>query len=152
MRTALLAAVIAVLPFVVLAQEPPSEKQPPADSSRVSIPGCSRGRVFIVGETPEHEPMRSDVQPGRRFRLNGPRTVLADIKKQEGTMIEVTGLVRKSDLRGPKGIPIPGGRVTIGGAVPRAPMGGGMTTSPMVSQAVLDIESWRPLAGPCPRR
>ncbi len=153
MRTALLAATIVLLPLVAFAQETPPEKQPPADSARVSIPGCARGRVFIVGETPGHEPIRSDVAPGRRFRMNGPKALLTDIKNHEGTMIEVTGLVKKSDLHGPKGIPIPGGRVTIGGGVPQAPMGGGgVTTSPMVNQASIDLESWRQLSDACPKR
>jgi len=52
------------------------ERKIPKDSSRISIPGCAKGRTFIVAQSPEHEPVRSDVEPGRRFRLSGPKKVL----------------------------------------------------------------------------
>ncbi len=94
------------------------ERPVPGDSARVAIPGCAKGRVFIVAATPEHEPTQVEIAPGRRFRLSGPKDVLNDIKKREGRMIEVTGLVRKAALKGPGGIPIAGGRVRIGGGLP----------------------------------
>lgn len=126
------------------------ERKPPDDSARVSIPGCSRGRTFTVVHTPGHEPVRSDIEPGRRFRLAGKKALLEEIKKHEGTTIEVTGLVRLSDLAGPGGVAIGGARIS--GGPPQAP-----TTSPIyrgtpVHHAVIDVESWRLLSEPCPRR
>jgi hypothetical protein len=56
------------------------EKKVPKDSSRVSIPGCAKGRTFIVAQAPEHEPVRSDVESGRRFRLSGSKKVLNEIR------------------------------------------------------------------------
>ena len=126
------------------------EREVPKDSTRISIPGCTKGRAFIVGIRAD-EPVRSDVEPGRRFRLSGPKKLLDEIKKQEGNMVEVTGLVRKSQLGGPGGISTGGGRVRIGGGPPREPLGGpGRDVG--YNEAVLDLESWRPLPESCQLR
>ena len=123
------------------------ERPVPDDSARVSIPGCAKGRVLIAAPAPEHEPAQVEIEPGRRFRLNGAKDVLNDIKKREGQMIEVTGLVRKAALKGPGGIPIAGGRVRIGAGLPA----GNPTRTPGgYGQAVLDVEGWRLLGENCP--
>jgi len=148
MKARLAVILICTLGPAVAAQERPV----PKDSQRVSIPGCAKERRFIVAERPGHEPVRSDIKPGRRFRLNGPRALLAEIRKQDGTMIEVTGLVKRSDL-GERGISV-GGGVRVGGGVPRAPMGGGPGTGleGVYAEAIIDVESWRPLPEACPSR
>jgi hypothetical protein len=126
------------------------EREVPKDSMRLSIPGCSNNRRFIVVERPGHEPVRSDIRMGRRFRLNGKKDLLNEIKKQDGTMIEVTGLVRKMDLE-ERGIGMAGGRVRIGGALPRARMGGtDVGRDSGYNEVVIDVESWRPLPDECP--
>jgi len=46
------------------------------------------------------------------MRMNGPKKMIAEIKGQEGSMVEITGLIRKNDLV-PDGVGIgarPGGR------------------------------------------
>ena len=126
------------------------EKKVPKDSSRVSIPGCAKGRTFIVAQSPEHEPVRSDVEAGRRFRLSGPKKVLNDIKVREGSMIEVTGLVRTAQLS-PGGIAIAGGRIRIGGAMPQSPISD-PRRDPLYNEVVIDVESWRLLPDACPAR
>lgn len=128
------------------------EKKVPKDSSRVSIPGCSKGRTFIVAQSPDHEPVRSDVESGRRFRLSGPKKVLNDIKVHEGSMIEVTGLVRTAQLGGPGGVAIAGGRIRIGGALPQDPIYSDARRDPLYNQVVIDVESWRQLPDSCPAR
>ena len=118
----------------------------PKDSSRIIIPGCAKGTRFIVGRGPAHEPVRSGIEPGRRFRLNGKKDVISDIKKQEGHMIEVTGLVRQADLAGPGGVQIGGARISGG------PAQGGMADARRNTGSldpVLDVESFRPLAEGC---
>ena len=118
----------------------------PKDSSRITIPGCAKGTRFIVGRGPAHEPVRSGIEPGRRFRLNGKKDVISDIKKQEGHMIEVTGLVRQADLAGPGGVQIGGARISGG------PAQGGMADARRNTGSldpVLDVESFRPLAEGC---
>jgi len=125
------------------------ERPVPSDSSRISIPGCSKDRQFVTAPAPEDEPIRSEIQPGRRFRLNGPKEILQAIERREGTLIEVTGLVRKSQVNGPGGIAIAGGRIRIGGAVPQSPTND-PSRDPMYNVVVIDVESWRQLPGDCP--
>jgi hypothetical protein len=128
------------------------ERKVPKDSERVSIRGCARDRTFIVGARSEDQPGTLEIAPGRRFRLNGAKKILDDIKARERTPIEVTGLIRKSDAANPpQGIPVLGGRVRIGGAVPRDPISD-PARDPAYNQAVIDVESWRVVPGECPER
>lgn len=128
------------------------EREVPKDSVRLSIPGCVERRTFIVMRRDRPEPVDVEVQPGRRFRLNGKKDVLKDMQSQKATMIEVTGLVRRSQVT-ERGIPIAGGRVRIGGGQPQAPMGGGgVGQSAYYNEAILDVESWRSLPDSCPGR
>jgi hypothetical protein len=121
------------------------EKPVPKDSVRISIPGCAKGVMFTVTESPEHE-SRSSVAPGRRFRLAGKKELLKEIREREGSMIEVTGLILKgqNDQSG----------VAVGGNVRIAPgptPGSAVGANPNYSQNILDVEGWRQLAGDCPR-
>jgi hypothetical protein len=123
----------------------------PKDSARIAIPGCVRDRIFIVADAPNHEPVGTRLEPGRRFRLAGKKELLDDIRRREGTMVEVTGLARKSDLEGPSGVRLFGGRVRIGGAQPQAPLSDVQRNS-QYTEVVLDVESFRMLTEPCPSR
>jgi hypothetical protein len=126
------------------------EREVPKDSDRVTIQGCARGRNFVVGERKEDQPGTLEIAPGRRFRLNGSKKVLDDIKARERSVIQVTGLVRKSDVNPPQGIAVLGGRVRIGGSVPRDPISD-PARDPSYNQAVIDVESWQVLPGECRR-
>jgi len=143
-----LPALLLISGALVGAQE---QAKVPKDSSRIAIPGCSRDRVFIVAEAPGHEPVGTRLEPGRRFRMSGKKELLEDIRRREGTMVEVTGLVRKSDLEGPTGVKLFGGRVRIGGAQPQAPLSDVQRNS-AYTEVVLDVESFRMLTEPCPAR
>jgi hypothetical protein len=123
----------------------PQEREIPSDSALVSIRGCAKGRSFVVGPRSEDQPGTIEIQPGRRFRLSGPKAILNEIKKRERMMVALTGLVRRSQLAGPGGIAIAGGRVRIGGATPRD-----MRNDSGYTEVVIDVESWRPLPEPCP--
>lgn len=147
MHAILLVALALVAASALQAQE----RKVPKDSSRISIPGCAKDRTFIVAEAPEHEPVRSDVEAGRRFRLSGPKTILNEIKVHEGSMVEVTGLVRTSQLT-PGGVSIAGGRIRIGGAMPQGSIYADPRRDPLYNQVVIDVESWRQLPDPCPTR
>jgi hypothetical protein len=125
------------------------EREVPKDSARITVQGCARGRTFIVGPRSEHTPGTLEIEPGRRFRLNGPRKMRDEIKAREATMIEVTGLVRKAQLSGPGGVAIAGGRIRVGGAVPQAT---DPTRNPAYNEVVIDLEGWRSLPDECPSR
>jgi hypothetical protein len=144
----LLAAVVVISGAAISAQE---QAKVPKDSARIAIPGCARDRVFIVAEAPGHEPVGTRLEPGRRFRMSGKRELLDDIRRREGTMVEVTGLVRKADLDGPSGVRLFGGRVRIGGARPQAPLSDVQRNS-QYAEVVLDVESYRMLTESCPSR
>jgi hypothetical protein len=145
LRAVVFAAAFSCVVGIVCAQERPV----PSDSARVAIPGCAKGRAFVVTSTPEHEPTQVDIAPGRRFRLSGPKEILEDIKKHEGRLIEVTGLVRKAALKGPGGIGIAGGRVRIGGGAPVSSTGDPTRSPQGYEQPVLDVEGWRQLDENC---
>jgi hypothetical protein len=127
------------------------ERKVPSDSEELTLAGCAKGRTFTVVDAPEREATEMVVAPGRRFRLQGPKDIMEGIKRREGRVIEVTGLVRKSQVAGPGGIPIAGGRIRIGAAQPRSPLGD-PARDPAYNQAVLDISAWRVLDGDCPSR
>ncbi len=145
MKALLFAAVVALSGGVVLAQEKPV----PKDSTRLTVPGCAYDRLFLVDISPEHEMPRTDLKPGRRLRLSGPKKLLEEIKAHHGDMVELTGLIRKSDLV-EQGVGLAGGRVRI---MPgRSPVGATGGPDSTVTQAIIDVESWRLLNATCPAR
>jgi len=108
------------------------EKKPvPKDSARVAIPGCTRGYIFTAGHRTADEPGSISVPEGTHFRMNAPKKLIAEIKAQEGSMIEITGLTRKGQYL----------RVSPGSA-----------GSQVAGQLTIDVEGWRPLDGRCPSR
>lgn len=147
MKLLLLVGVAAsLLTGVIRAQE----ERVPDDSALVSIQGCARGSMFTVGPRREDQPATLAIEPGSRFRLNGPKKLLDEIKRRERNVVEVTGLIRKADLDGPRGLPVFGGRVRIGGARPQDPIAN-PGRDPSYSQPVMDVRAWRPLTGDCRR-
>jgi hypothetical protein len=141
--TSVLIALVAVLSGRLVAQE---HKPVPKDSVRVSIPGCTKGYIFTAGRRTVDEPGSASVPEGTHFRMNGPKKLMAEIKAQEGSMIELTGLTKKGQY-------LPGG-VGIGGGVRVGPgpgFGGGLG-SPVADQISIDVEGWRPIEGHCPSR
>jgi hypothetical protein len=127
------------------------DREIPKDSELVSIRGCANNRTFIVAPRSEDQPGTLSIAPGRRFRLNGSKKILDDIKARQRSMIEVTGLIKKSDVNPPQGVPLLGGRVRIGGAMPREGMNN-PARDPAYNQVVMDVQSWRVMPGDCPDR
>lgn len=142
MKFIIAAGVVIALAGAALAQEKPV----PKDSERIFVPGCSRNRTFVVGERQKDQPGRTDLEPGTRLRMNGKGPLLDEIRKHEGTLIEITGLVRKSDLD-PAGVSL-GGGVRVAPAMP--PSSGSVGRAPNINQIIIDVEGWRPLVGTCP--
>jgi hypothetical protein len=146
MRTdVVIIAIVAVLSGRLVAQE---QKPVPKDSMRVSIPGCTKGYVFTAGRPTLDEPGSVSVPEGMHFRMNGPKKLIAEIKAQEGSMIEITGVTKRGQYK-PDGVAIGGGvRVGPGPGV----TGGSPLGSPVGSQIGIDVEGWRLIEGRCPSR
>jgi hypothetical protein len=129
----------------LVAQE---QKPVPKNSMRVSIPGCSKGYIFTAGRRTADQPGSVNVPEGMHLRMNGPKEVMKEIKAHEGSVIEITGLVKKGQLD-PEGVPI-GGGVRIGPGP--ASTGGMQPGNPIAGQVQIDVEGWRPGLGACPSR
>jgi hypothetical protein len=143
--TAVLAVAIAVVTTPLVAQE---TKPVPKGSVRVAIPGCTKGYVFTAGPRTEEAAGSVDVPPGMHMRMNAPKKMMAEIKAHEGTLIEITGLMKKGQY-GPSGIGLGGGvRITPG----QNPQSGTLSMGAPATQVVIDVEGWRPVAGECSAR
>ena len=140
----MIGAAIAVLSGSLAAQE---RKPVPKDSVRVSIPGCTKGYIFTAGRRTQDEPGSVNVPLGMHFRMNGPKKLIGELKAQEGSMIEVTGIIKRGQFT-PDGVGV-GGGVRIG---PGPGFGGGGLGSPVANQVSIDVEGWRPIAGNCPSK
>jgi len=135
-------AVAAMLNVTPGAQE---GKPVPKDSVRVFVPGCSKGYVFTAGRRTEDQP-GSAVPEGMHLRMSGAKPLMAEIKRQEGSRIEITGLMKKGQF-GQDGIGIGGVRISPGPSQP-----GGLLPSPGAGQIMIDVEGWRRIPGECPGR
>ena len=142
---AVIAAAAAVFSGPLVAQE---RKPVPKDSVRVSIPGCTKGYIFTAGRRTVDEPGSVSVPAGLHFRMNGPKKLTTELKAQEGSMIEITGVTKRGQFE-PDGVAV-GGGVRIGPGPGFG--GGGMSGSPVAGQISIDIEGWRPIDGRCPSR
>ena len=141
---AVLAVLVAAWSGLLAAQE---TKPVPKDSMRVYVAGCTKGMVFTAGPRTEDPPSSLEIKEGMHLRMNGPKKLMADIKAHEGSMIGITGLMKKGQY-------LPGG-VNVGGGVriSPGPSGGvGVAGGPGVDQAYIDVEAWRPVPGNCPSR
>ena len=115
---------------------------------RLSIAGCARGRVFTVDRNPEHEISSTTVlEYGMKVRLNGDKKLLDQIKANEKSMVEITGLIKQSETVQP-GVGVAGGRVRIAPGMPS----GTASRDPGPQPAIIDVESWRLLNSSCPSR
>ena len=140
---AVMFAVGLVTSVPLVAQE---TKPVPKDSMLVTIPGCSRGYLFIAGPRSPDEPGSAEIQEGMRLRMNGPKKLMAEIKAHEGSMIAITGLMKKGQNR--DGVGISGVRIA---PAPSSP-GGGVIGNPIANQIQIDVEGWRRTVGECPSR
>jgi hypothetical protein len=105
--------------------------------------------VFTVGRDPEHDESISPVELGTKVRLEGDKKVLAEVKKHEGSMVVVTGLMKQSDVVQP-GVGLAGGRVRVTPVMPSP--NGRVAVDPGPPPPILDVESYRLLNASCPNR
>lgn len=150
MRFAILSVCIAGTLFLdVEAQE---RKPVPKDSVRVFVPGCGAGYIFTAGRPAEDQPAGGAVPEGTRLRMSGPKRLMGEITAQQGSRIEITGIIKRGQVAG-DGVNLGGGARITGGGPPVAGGGSGFGTfAPGVDRIVIDVEGWRPIPGSCPTR
>ncbi|HKW03106.1 MAG TPA: hypothetical protein VJN96_24985 [Vicinamibacterales bacterium] len=145
MTRATLALTLAALSGAwLIAQE---TKPVPKGAVRVSIPGCAKGAAFTTVRPSTDQPGTYDVPAGVHMHMNGAKPLMAEIKAHQEAMIEITGTVRKDDLR-TDGINVKGVRISPG---PSPSSAGGTGGVPLPPQIQIDVESWRQISGTCPR-
>jgi hypothetical protein len=120
-------------------------KPVPKDSMRVHLAGCSKGYAFTVRRAAE-ESLSTSLPEGTHLRMNGKKELMTQIKAREGSMIEITGIMKKGQYE--QGIAI-GAGVRIG---PGSNGPTGRPSSPVNDQVGIDVEGWRQIEGRCPSR
>jgi hypothetical protein len=129
--------------FVLLAlgapQEAAQEKpKVPKDSVELTVVGCLKGRVLKTVENRQADVESGPYVGSRSFHLASKKKVTDEIKRQQGHLVEVTGIVKRSSLDD-KGITA--GRVAIGGGSPVA--GTRSMPNPADNVIVMDVSSVR---------
>jgi hypothetical protein len=126
-------------------QETSQEKpKVPKDSIELTVIGCLKGRVLKTIEK-----RQSDVESGpyvgeRAFRLAGKKDVMNEVKKQNGHLVEVVGVVKRSDLA-EHGVKIGGATISAPSSSPTARG----VPSPAANVTVMDATSVRMRQASC---
>jgi hypothetical protein len=138
------AVAIVVLAAPLVAQE---TKPVPKGSVRVAIPGCTKGYVFTAAPRTVEAAGSVDVPAGMHLRMNAPKKMMTEIKAHEGSLIEITGLMKKGQY-GPSGIGVGNVRIMPG----QNPQSGTVSVGAPATQVVIDVEGWRQVPGECSAR
>ena len=147
----LIAATVAVAAALSAPAGAQETKPVPKDSMRVTVPGCTKGSVFTAAAKTEDQLGRADIPEGARLRMNGPKKLIGEIKAQEGSMIELTGLVKKGQII-EDGVGVGGGvRIRPGTGNPSSPTGGSVASASS-GYVTIDVEGWRRIPGECRSR
>ena len=110
------ALALAVMLSAAPQQTPQEERRKiPKDSAEVVVHGCLKGRVLAADQA-----RKTDVESGppltkHTFRLAGKKDMMKTVKEADGQFVEVTGLVKKTDLASPSGVRIGNTRIVVGG-------------------------------------
>lgn len=138
--------------LLALAPSAQQESKPiPKDSVEISTPGCLKGRVFTATPQAEGEFTRNgpDVT-GRHFRVSGKKDVTELLKRYNGQLVEVVGVVLKGALTEyGTGMKVgKGARVVIG--APRGDPSRANMNQMTPSMPVMDVTAIRFLSDRCP--
>jgi hypothetical protein len=147
MNTLVLLITAGLLAGPLLTQETGQEKPAvPKDSIELVVIGCLKGRVLKAVEGRQADVENSPLVGGRSFRLAGKKDVMDEVKRQDGHLVEVGGLVKRSALDD-KGVQV-GKRVAIGGGSPVSGVGGKMPSA-AENVVVMDATSVRLRSASC---
>ena len=122
-------------------------KPVPKGSVRVTVAGCSKGYVLTAGRRTVESAGSGDVPEGMHLRMNGPKKMMTEIKAHEGSMVEITGLM-KTGQSGPGGVAVGGGVRIMPGANPQS---GSVSVGAPAGLSMIDVESWHQIPGNCVR-
>lgn len=127
--------------------QPAPQERPriPDDSVELNVSGCLKGRVLAVSDSRETDTQSGPIVRGKSFRLAGKGDIMKEVKKEDGSFVEVTGIVKRSALDS-KGVTI-GKRVAVNGGSPVA--GTHTMPDPAADVAVMDISSLRHRSSSC---
>lgn len=120
----------------------------PAGSVEVGARGCLRGRVFTaVPRTDKDGSVGPDVS-GRSFRLAGSRGLMDQVTWYNGSLVDVTGVVREAELNRP----VPGARPgTSVGNPPRTDIARKtVRNTPTGGLPIMDLRAVRLVSNTCP--
>lgn len=129
--------------FVGVPQEQEKPKVP-KDSVELTVVGCLKGRVLRTVENRQVDVESGPYVGARTFHLSSKKDVSDQLKKHQGQLVEVVGLVKRSALDD-KGVTA--GRVAISGGSPVA----GTRSMPSASDntPVMDVSSVRMRSSSC---
>jgi hypothetical protein len=139
-----LAAMLVALSLAALQETPQEKPKVPKDSVELTVIGCLKGRVLRTVENRQVDVESSPYVGARSFHLASKKPVTEQIKKEQGHLVEVTGLVKRSSLDD-KGVTV--GRVAMGGGSPVA--GTRSMPNPADNVIVMDVSSVRMRASSC---
>jgi hypothetical protein len=108
----------------------------PKDSIELTVIGCLNGRVLATVANRQTDVERSPFVGARTFRLAGKREVMDDVKKHNGHLVEVVGIVKRSALDD-KGVKVGPATVSPG------PSSSGRLPSPAQNVDVMDATAVR---------
>jgi hypothetical protein len=140
-----LAAMLVVLALAAPQEAPPQEKpKVPKDSIELTVVGCLTGRVLKTVDQRRTDVESSPYVGERTFRLATKKPITDELKKHQGHLVEVTGIVKRSALDD-KGMKA--GPATFSGGSPVA--GTKSIPSPAADVAVMDVSSLRMRSSSC---
>jgi hypothetical protein len=139
-----LACLLATVPLA--AQQSEEHPKVPKDSLLVTITGCLKGRVLKAADVRQEDTSSGPVIRNHSFRVAGKKDLMKDVKENDGSRVEIRGLIKKSALLEP-GMKFRGGRVVVGGGTMSS--GSGNMPDPAEGVLVLDAWSMEALGGSC---
>ena len=131
-----LAAMLVALVLAAPQETPQDKPKVPKDSVELTVIGCLKGRVLKTSSERQTDVERGPYVGARSFHLASKKNVSEEIKRQQGHLVLVTGIVKRSSLD-EKGVKV--GGVAISGGAPVA--GTHAMPSPAENVTVMDVSS-----------
>jgi hypothetical protein len=139
-----LLAAVTVISLAAHQDAPQDKPRVPKDSLELVIIGCLTGRALRASDVRLVDTRSGPDVRSRTFRLAGKRDVMSAVAEEDGHLVEVTGLVKRSALD-EQGMKV-GKRVEINGGSPVSRPG---IPGPADTVPVMDVSSIRRRASTC---